>query len=165
MKQKRPVKGSKGRCPKCASTKVAYDPALVFQGYGPGLAACSNCKSVWEPFDDADIWDDDDHLCSFSEPCNNCAFRKGSPEQADPVEWAGIMENVENHGGFYCHKGVPIGVGSEHGFDYPHKKVTVEVDGVKAETMVPNRSKLRLCRGFLNSAFSKKNMAKFEASS
>ena len=162
MKRKRPAKGSEGRCPKCASTKVAVDPALTAGGYGPGLAVCANCKALWEPFKDDDIWDDDDHLCSFKEPCDNCAFRKGSPEQADRVEWAGIMESVKEHGGFFCHKGVPIETGAEHGFAYPSREVMVTVDGVTGKTSVPDRSKLRSCRGYLNAAFSAKNMAKFQ---
>ncbi|WP_245988107.1 hypothetical protein [Sphingobium fluviale] len=41
---------------------------------------------------------------------------------------------------FYCHKGVPVTPGSEHGFDYPQSK-----------SGIPITRKLRLCRGYLNS--------------
>lgn len=162
-KFKRPARGSEGRCPKCASTRVAVHADLTFKGYGPGLALCENCRTIWEPFKDADIWDDEDALCSFKEPCNNCAFRKGSPERADPEEWSAIMDNVEHHGGFFCHKGVPIAPGAKHGFAYPHRTATVELEGVKGSTELPDRAKLRYCRGWLNAAFSKKNMAKFDS--
>lgn len=160
-KPKRPAKGSGGRCPQCASTKVAFQADLVFKGYGPGLACCANCKAIWEPFDDAAIWDDSDHLCAFREPCNNCAFRKGSPERADPVEWAGIMDNVREIDGFFCHKGVPISAGAKHGFAYPHKMASVTLEGVTSSVEVPDRKKLRYCRGWLNAAMSKKTLSRF----
>jgi len=40
---------------------------------------------------------------------------------------------------FHCHKGVPIVPDSEHGFAFPHRP-----DGTA------DKSKLRLCRGYLN---------------
>lgn len=145
MSGHRHLRGSTEQCPKCGSRKVGFDPDLSHAGYGPGIAACQNCKSVWEPFAPEAIWDKDDPYCSFKQPCNNCAFRKGSPEQSDPAEWAKIMENVEHFGGFFCHKGVPIEPDAEHGFAYPHK------DGE------PDRRRLRYCRGFLNASFSRVN--------
>lgn len=159
------LRGSTEQCPKCGSRKVGFDPTLEHKGYGPGIAACSNCKTIWEPFAPDDIWDKSDPHCSFKVPCNNCAFRRGSPEQSDPEEWAKIMENVEYFGGFYCHKGVPISADAKHGFAYPHKTVTVTASDETTLVEVPDTARLRSCRGYLNAAFSKKNMARLEAES
>ena len=79
LARSKPFRGSDKKCPKCGSTKINVAPELRFQGYGPGLASCVNCKALWEYFTEDMIWDKDDPLCSFSKPCNNCAFRKGSP--------------------------------------------------------------------------------------
>ncbi len=43
------------------------------------------------------------------------------------------MAGMKGGAAFYCHKGVPLDPGSEHGFAYPS-----------------NPAKLRLCRGYLN---------------
>jgi hypothetical protein len=62
-------------------------------GYGPGLTRCFNpaCQTLWEGFDPESV-PSDEHLMSFAEPCNNCAFRKGSKEQSDPAEWEKLLE-------------------------------------------------------------------------
>jgi hypothetical protein len=106
------------------------------QGYGPGLAVCANCRTLWEPFEPAQIWDTSNPLCSFREPCNNCAFRPGSDEQKDRESWVKLIGSLKKGGSFYCHKGVPIQPNAEHGFAYPK-------DG-------NDPKKLRLCRGYLN---------------
>ena len=126
------LRGSIQQCPKCGSRRVNVDMALSFKGYGPGLAACPNCRTLWEPFNPADIWDRTDPHCSFREPCNNCAFRSGSDEQRDRERWLEIIAGLKQGASFYCHKGVPISATSEHGFAYPS-----------------NRQKLRVCRGYL----------------
>lgn len=131
--RRRQERGSVLRCPKCGGTAVSFDPALTAHGYGPGLATCRSCTAVWEPFDMAQIWDPDDPVCAFREPCNNCAFRPGSPEQSDPEKWRDLIAKLRGGAHFYCHKGVPIEPGTEHGFAYPKE-----------------RAKLRLCRGFIN---------------
>lgn len=139
MPKTKPPRGSWARCPKCGSTKVNYRSTLSHKGYGPGIAGCSNpaCNTIWEAFD-PDAVPADEHLMPFSEPCNNCAFRKGSPEQEDPEEWQKLLDQVAHWGSsFYCHKGVPIERGAENGFAYP------------SET-----KKLRYCRGYLNYTFS-----------
>lgn len=122
-----------GRCPKCASRRVATIPVPPTEFYATTLEACLNCKSVWEPIDPAQIWDPDDPLCSFREPCGNCAFRPGSPEQADTAKWRELIASLRNGASFHCHKGVPIDPTDENGFAYPK-----------------NKAKLRLCRGFLD---------------
>lgn len=38
--------------------------------------------------------------------CDNCAFRKGSPERNDPYRWAEIQEVVATGQVFHCHKGL-----------------------------------------------------------
>jgi hypothetical protein len=132
---------ARDRCPKCGGADVAR--AMVkpgkFGGYGPEIAACVACRALWEPLHHDLIWDPDDSLCAFKDPCDNCAFRPGSSEQRDKKEWASIKQNIEQSGGFYCHKGVPIEPGAKYGFAYPH-----DAEGK------PERLKLRLCRGWLN---------------
>ena len=71
---------------------------------------------------------------SFSAPCDNCAFRPESPEQADTAKWKELIAKLRAGGAFHCHKGVPIAPKSEDGFAYPKHKP----------------EKLRLCRGYLN---------------
>ena len=127
------LRGSTQRCPKCGCRKVANAPNMTADGYGPGLAFCMNCRAIWEPFDPDQIWDPDDPLCAFREPCNNCAFRPGSNEQQDREEWITLIGSLKQGASFYCHKGVPIETAAEHGFAYPK-----------------TRTKLRLCRGYLN---------------
>lgn len=146
----RHLRGSTLHCPKCGSRKVAHDPKLTFKGHGPGIATCINCKAIWEPFDPAQIWDPSDPHCSFKEPCNNCAFRPGSPEQADTEKWKHLLDQLKCGGSFYCHKGVPIEPDAEHGFAYPSKTISLNVDGKPIEKNVGDVKKLRLCRGYLN---------------
>jgi hypothetical protein len=145
-------RGSSQRCPKCGSHHVVHDPNLKFKGYGPGLAFCRNCECLWEPLDPAKLLDADDPQCSsFTEPCNNCAFRPGSPEQSDPEKWKSLIENLRHEDGrFYCHKGVPIESEAEHGYAYPTRTITIDVEGVpRTAKVVSDVRKLRLCRGYL----------------
>jgi hypothetical protein len=142
----RHLRGSTEQCPKCGCRKVGFDPDMTVEGYGPGIATCINCKAIWEPFRPEHIWDKSDPHCSFREPCNNCAFRPGSNEQADREKWIGLLDSLRLGTSFYCHKGVPIEPAAEHGFAYPYKDVVIGGHTVS----VPDVSKLRLCRGFLN---------------
>ena len=107
-------------------------------------AACPNCKTVWEPFEPDQIWDKSDPNCSFKQPCNNCAFRKGSPERNDPHRWAELEDAFESGAAFYCHKGVPIKPDAPNGFAYPER-------GGK-----PDQKRLRLCRRYLNAIIGRK---------
>lgn len=150
------------QCPRCGSRKTAdVSVAGVEQAfYAATLRVCSNCGAAWEPFDEADLLDAGARYSSFREPCSNCAFRKGSPEQSDPQRWAELMESLGWTGGrFYCHKGVPIDIKSEDGFAYPVKrqypkkpaKISEDLAGPYEATVdVPDTKRLRLCRGFLN---------------
>lgn len=126
------------QCPRCGSRKTKDVSQAVTDFYARTIRVCGNCRTAWEPFDPAETWDKTDRACSFKHPCNNCAFRKDSPEHADPIGWQGLIDKLgwwDGH--FYCHKGVPITPGE--GFAYPQGK-----DGK------PNVKKLRLCRGYLN---------------
>lgn len=41
--------------------------------------------------------------------CDNCAYRPGSPERADPWGWAEHRDrHVESGAPFYCHKGLAL---------------------------------------------------------
>lgn len=151
MSALRHLRGSIKHCPKCASSAIAYDPNKRVKGYGPGLALCLNCKTLYEPFLPEQLWDPSEPMSSFKDPCNNCAFRPGSPEQKDPIKWRGLIDELKEGHSFYCHKGVPIDADAEHGFAYPQKRVPVELgDVLKTTVLVQDRSKLRLCRGYLN---------------
>jgi hypothetical protein len=130
------VKGA-DQCPKCGSRKSRTVSQALTKFYAADIRVCANCSTAWEPFDPKELLDVDmPKTSSFLHPCGNCAFRKGSPEQNDPVRWAELRGELEIGHRFYCHKGVPVTPESEHGFDYP--------DGGKTP------SKLRLCRGYLN---------------
>lgn len=125
--------GGPHRCPACLSTNVmTCDTPDGVDFYGNKLTVCQ-CGAAWEPISEADIWDREDEACSTREPCDNCAFRPGSPEQADKEKWGDLIAKLKAGGSFYCHKGVPIAPNSELGFKYPK-----------------DARKLRLCRGYLN---------------
>lgn len=137
-----PIKGG-GRCPKCACRKVRRVEQPVTDLYARTLEICVNCGVAWEPLDPVQIWDKSDPHCSFRDPCDNCAFRPGSPEQRDPKRWSELMSGLKGGAQFFCHKGVPLDLDhktpSDSGFAYPYT-----ADGK------PNLKKLRLCRGYLN---------------
>ncbi|HEX9648903.1 MAG TPA: hypothetical protein VGB88_15460 [Alphaproteobacteria bacterium] len=133
-----PVKG-RGRCPRCACRKVRHVSHGGTPFYARNLEVCVNCGALWEPLPPGgDHRDSDGTPFPFPEPCDNCAFRAGSPEQQDTPEWKKMMAKLKAGGPFYCHKGVPIEPDGEHGFAYP-----------KAHR------KLRLCRGYLHMRFAK----------
>jgi hypothetical protein len=128
-----PWPGGPGRCPVCLSTRVTTcDTPEAITFYGRKLTVC-RCGAAWEPIDEADIWDRSDEHCGGKRPCDNCAFRPGSPEQADKAKWREMIAKLKAGGSFYCHKGVPIAPKSKDGFAYPS-----------------DRRKLRLCRGYLD---------------
>jgi hypothetical protein len=135
------------QCPRCGSRRwidrntVPAIPAPPDNFYSADLRGCVNCHTIWEPFDPAELLDPKhEPNGAFLHPCNNCAFRKGSPEQSDPEGFAKLRSQLGWRGAsFYCHKGVPVEPLSEDGFAYP-----------KDAAGVPIRRKLRLCRGYLN---------------
>ena len=128
------------QCPRCASRRWA-EPRVPSNFYAIDARVCSNCETIWEPFDQAELLDPKrEPLGAFKHPCNNCAFRKGSPEQRDPAKFEELRGKLGwIAGSFYCHKGVPIDIAHEDGFAYPR-----DANGE------PIQRKLRLCRGYLN---------------
>lgn len=125
--------GGRARCPVCLGTRVVCEAFDAGEFYGKELAGCADCDIAWEPIEEADIWDRSDRYCGGSQPCDNCAFRPGSNEQQDREKWRELIGSLKAGAQFYCHKGVPLAPGSEHGFAYPS-----------------DHRKLRLCRGYLN---------------
>lgn len=70
--------------------------------------------------------------------CDNCAYRRNSPERADPWGWAEhLSRHVEDGQPFYCHKGLPVE------FD-PRGKVRV----IETEETIAEAS-LKPCAGWL----------------
>lgn len=127
------------QCPTCGK-----EAGLEFRKIGDPLVRyiCANreCATVWEPFDPADLLDDEP-TSSFKTPCDNCAFRKDSPERQDEEQWALKMESFTTFPPtvFLCHKGVPVSKEDGEAHDYP-KKENGEVD----------LGQSRYCRGWLN---------------
>lgn len=147
------------QCPKCGSRKWGDGEQSVTGFYARTLRVCANCATAWEPFAASELLDTDDRYSSFTEPCNNCAFRPGSNEQKDPAKWKELIASLSINdsgypsGRFYCHKGVALDLHhktpTESGFCFPTKTVTVELAGETITKEVPDDKKLRLCRGFL----------------
>jgi hypothetical protein len=130
------------QCPKCGSRRWADVSQDVTKFYAAVLRVCGNCGCAWEPFDEADLLDEGQWFSSFKEPCNNCAFRPGSNEQADRERWTKMLADLERAGSqFFCHKGVPLDLNhateSDSGFAYPYRDGKAQVH------------KMRLCRGYL----------------
>lgn len=100
--------------------------------------ACIDCNTYWEALPDDHEPIPDEPFFPFSKMCDNCAFRKGSLERKDKDAWNAMMIRLAYGGRFYCHKGVPIKPESEHGFDYPKKNGTHDIE------------KMRPCRGYLD---------------
>jgi hypothetical protein len=86
----------------------------------------------------------------FKEPCDNCAFRPGSPESKDRDGWKALMESLKSGGKFFCHKGVPIKQGKDSSFksfEYPMRPLKTESCG---PIEVHDQDSMRMCRGYLN---------------
>lgn len=150
MTEEPPVKG-RGRCPKCASRKVDRIAQGITDFYAGIVELCGNCGSSWEPMPTGgDHLDDDGTPFPFPEPCDNCAFRPGSPEQQNTETWREMIASLKAGGKFYCHKGVPLSPSGEHGFDYPKKTDKVASELIGAPAVLEDVRKMRLCRGYLN---------------
>ena len=95
-------------CPRCRSrdTRVEPAPAMALSAVPTLWGACRPCGAVWEAYPEG--WEHD--VCEAgAAPCDNCAFRPGSPEQSDTEAWKSLMAKLK-HGGqeFRCHKGAPM---------------------------------------------------------
>lgn len=47
--------------------------------------------------------EDDARYFPDERPCHDCAFRPGSPEREDPVQWEAILTQVDAGAPFHCH--------------------------------------------------------------
>lgn len=103
-----------GRCGGCGSRNIAMTGIDC-----RSLGVCRDCDRVQEV--EARDWPE-------TVMCDNCAFRKRSPERADPYRWAEIQELVEKNGPmFHCHKGLPLDpkTGKFSAPDKAHGRVTI----------------------------------------
>ena len=125
--------GGPSRCPTCLGWRVKVADQTVTAFYARQIAVCGDCGAAWEPLDQALIWDWTDRHSCLSGPCDNCAFRPGSSEQADREKWRELIGKLKAGASFHCHKGVPLDPGGEYGFAYPR-----------------DRRELRTCRGYLD---------------
>ncbi len=147
-------------CPACRSRKIADLPvtqlASTISGLDCDWMGCLDCKAVWEPFPANYVRDP---VCA--EPCDNCAFRAGSPEQADPERWKALIESLKPDAGysyftgrFFCHKGVPIDMAKGPGnFLFPQKPVLMDGEPMRnpdgSIVTTEDIAKMRTCSGFL----------------
>lgn len=135
MKHSRP-------CPACGS----HDTFIV-NGDRP-LAGCASCKKAWEPLPEGARIVQGEPFFPFDDPCDNCAFRAGSPESRDKPRWKKTIENLRAGGRFYCHKEVPF----EHEFGYAHAagETVMSFDFPKKPDGSWDEDSMRPCRGYLN---------------
>lgn len=126
-------------CPHCGSGNTVDSTKVPDKQFDTRYAFCADCGATWEQLPVGEPRDWREPLMRFAEPCDNCAFRPGSPEQREPEEWKKLLTELKAGGNFYCHKGVPFELdGEAKEFKYPLKP-----DGTY-ET-----GKMRLCAGFV----------------
>lgn len=85
-----------GRCGGCGSRRLTVTQLpdkTTLHGY------CLECERLQEV--EVRDW-------PLSEMCDNCAFRKGSPERADPYRWAEVQATLDSGSAFHCHKGLAL---------------------------------------------------------
>lgn len=135
------VERAEGACPVCASPRVIS--LLRSFSSGARMSGCFDCRALWETIPSGEQYMRDGELMPWMEPCDNCAFRAGSPESKDREKWRELLAKLKAGGQFYCHKGVPIKQDEiDDGFvrfAYPE---TAEGQ--------PDKDRLRTCRGYLN---------------
>ncbi|MBV7408754.1 hypothetical protein [Maritimibacter sp. DP1N21-5] len=83
-----------GRCGACGSRNMK---TTILPDSGTLMGRCLECGRVQDV--ETRDWPE-------STPCDDCAFRKGSPERADPYRWAQMEEIVREGPAFHCHKGL-----------------------------------------------------------
>ncbi|MCE2580744.1 hypothetical protein LDL36_20295 [Komagataeibacter sp. FNDCR1] len=137
-------------CPSCGvreTTTVQTNARLRELGLPREVGFCGSCRAIWEVFPPQYIADP---VCA--EPCDNCAFRPGAPEQDDPETWKALLDSLQVDGDgmftgrFYCHKHVPIDMSKGPGnFLFPRR-----ADGSW------DTAKMRVCSGFLRMFWARK---------
>jgi hypothetical protein len=92
-------------CPKCKSVRIsrATLPPTGLSVRETEYDLCRDCGTVWEAY--PPDWCED---VVGAQPCDNCAFRSGSPEQEDREGWTYLVDILRSGGEFRCHKGAPI---------------------------------------------------------
>jgi hypothetical protein len=120
------------RCPRCFSRRTVVEtaPAMAMSHVPTLMGVCADCKTVWEAYP-AD-WE---HDAVAAQPCDNCAFAKGSPESRDRDGWRDLLTELQAGREFRCHKGAPLIIDTE--------AATIEFD----EAWVQRHG--RTCAGFL----------------
>jgi len=84
-------------CPHCSSRKLR---GIELDDCRELILVCMDCAAAFEPELRAD---------PSREMCNNCAFRQGSPERADPWRFLELLEvTIEGGKPFHCHKGLKL---------------------------------------------------------
>lgn len=162
------------RCPACGSLnavrilKEAISPE-VRKHLDCDIEICNDCRAVWEAFPAAGYVEDP--VCA--EPCDNCAFRPGSPEQRDPERWRELMDSLKagtdaggcSGGWFYCHKGTPIDMAKGPGnFLFPQKPVLMDGETIKnsdgSAVLTHDVAKMRTCSGYLRMVWARNGKQK-----
>jgi hypothetical protein len=92
-------------CPNCKSICIERTtlPPTALSHRETAYDLCRECATVWEAY--PDDWCED---VVGADPCDNCAFRPGSPEQQDPEGWKELVATLKSGQEFRCHKGAPI---------------------------------------------------------
>ena len=158
-------------CPACRSRRIFDLPTQGLERFGVDVdwMGCRDCRAVWESFPPVYVRDP---VCA--EPCNNCAFRPGSPEQADKERWRELMRSLKpsesksdsfgfSTGQFYCHKGIPIDMDKGPGnFLFPRKPVLMDGEPVRqgdgTPVMTEDTARMRICSGFLRMMWAQKSV-------
>lgn len=93
-------------CPACRGRKTRVEPMpaeLAMSHLETPVGVCADCGAFWEAYPD-----DWSHDAVAAEPCDNCAFRPGSPEIRDRDGWRALLAELRAGREFKCHKGAPI---------------------------------------------------------
>lgn len=132
-------------CPSCSSS------ALVCV-VGTQLDCCTTCYRVWERLPAGEPYTQDDEQMPFRIPCDDCAFRGGSDERAAAGRWQALQQSLSTGGEFYCHKGVPFKATPDgaHHYEFPRRLARVDLAGESYPYQAYDKSRMRLCRGYLN---------------
>ncbi|SDX82508.1 hypothetical protein [Roseicitreum antarcticum] len=109
-----------GRCGGCGSRNMVM-------ASGGKHAGCMDCGRIQEP--ETRDWPE-------ARMCDNCAFRKGSPERADPFRWAEVSETITSGQYFHCHKGLPA-------------KLDADSLSVSISPPDPTQGRVTVCAGWL----------------
>lgn len=150
-------------CPACGSNAIVVVarpdvPENLRRLMSADYQFCCDCGAMWEPFPETYARDP---VCAA--PCDNCAFRPGSPEQQDKAGWKSLMASLKPQddgkwGRFYCHKGVPLDQARPGNFLFPRRPVLIDgkplrkADGTFAT--VEDTTRMRVCSGYLRMMWS-----------